>query len=46
MAGKQIYSKSFKEKKIKINTSHFQKGIYILSIETKNKKHSQKLIVN
>jgi len=46
MAGKQIYSKSFKEKKIKINTSHFQKGIYILSIETKDKKHSQKLIIN
>jgi len=46
MTGKQIYSKSFKEKKIKINTSHFQKGIYILSIETKNKKHSQKLIIN
>ncbi|MGB7499512.1 MAG: T9SS type A sorting domain-containing protein, partial [Moheibacter sp.] len=46
MTGKQIYSKSFKEKKIKINTSYFQKGIYILSIETKNKKHSQKLMIN
>lgn len=44
--GKQIYSDSFNNKKVKINTEQFPKGVYILSVETDQKKHSQKIIIN
>jgi photosystem II stability/assembly factor-like uncharacterized protein len=46
MSGKQIYFDSFSENKIKINTYRFPKGTYILSIETKQKKYSKKIIIN
>ncbi len=45
MSGKQIYSKSFNEKKIRINTAQIPKGTYILSVETNLKKHTQKIII-
>ena len=46
LSGKQVYTDSFKGNKITINTGQFPKGIYILSVETKQKKQSQKIIIH
>lgn len=47
VTGKQIFSKQFSnEQNIKINTSKYSKGNYILSISTEQKKISQKIIIN
>ncbi len=46
LTGKQLYSKSFNEPKIKINIAQFPKGIYMLSVKTKQGNFSQKIIIN
>lgn len=47
ISGKMVYSEKFINKQtINIKTSHFQKGSYILSIQTFEKKSSQKIIIN
>ncbi|MFA7687568.1 MAG: YCF48-related protein [Moheibacter sp.] len=46
ITGKQIYSKSFHENQVKINTSAFPKGTYILSVKTETKNVTKKIIIN
>ncbi|MFA7687819.1 MAG: T9SS type A sorting domain-containing protein [Moheibacter sp.] len=46
ITGKQIYSNSFHEDQVKINTSAFPKGTYILSVKTENKIFTKKIIIN
>jgi hypothetical protein len=45
-SGKQVYLQSFNTKKIKINTEQFPKGTYILSVKTKEKNYTKKIIIN
>jgi len=46
VTGGLMYLKSnMSDKKIKINTSNFVKGLYVLTIKTKHQKFSQKLII-
>jgi len=45
-SGKLIYSQSFDTYKIKINTEQFPKGTYILSVKTKEKNYTNKIIIN
>ena len=47
MTGKQIYSKKLLNvQNVKIITSQFSKGTYILTVKVGNKKYSQKVIIN
>ncbi len=46
ITGKQVYTNSLQEKDIKISTTEFPKGIYILSIKTVNKNLTKKIIIN
>lgn len=46
LAGKSVYSQSHKiSKSLKINTSHFTKGNYLVTVEQAGKRISQKLII-
>lgn len=44
--GKKVYFKTFYEDQVKINTSSFPKGTYILSVKTENKIFTKKIIIN
>ncbi len=46
ITGKKVYSKSFNAKKIKVNTKQFPKGIYMLSVKTKERNYTKKIIIN
>ena len=46
MTGKQVYSKEFHGNKMNLNVNQFVKGVYILTVFSKENTYSKKIIIN
>ncbi len=44
--GKEVYKNEYNESDISMNVENFSKGVYFLTIETKNQVYTQKFIIN